>query len=163
LVTAASRRRTSATGRGLGLRTADKPAAACLSSRIPYGTPVTVGTLTSVAEAEAACEALAFLRCGSGTTVRWRASRSLPRTLPAHSNVGRDRRSCARSRYTYVSLDSRDFGRQHEPHARPSIGIPIRDVIRIRSAGDTRVVAGSEEGSVTFRQSKAVPEPRKLR
>src|SRR5437762_3091192 len=38
----------------LGLRTWDKPAAACLSSRVPYGTPVTLGVLTSVAEAEEA-------------------------------------------------------------------------------------------------------------
>jgi len=44
--------------RRLGLRTWDKPAAACLASRIPYGTPVTVGTLRSVAQAEAALAAM---------------------------------------------------------------------------------------------------------
>jgi uncharacterized protein len=44
----------------LGLRTADKPAAACLASRIPYGTPVTVGSLQSVARAESAVRALGF-------------------------------------------------------------------------------------------------------
>jgi uncharacterized protein len=44
--------------RRLGLRTWDKPAAACLSSRIPYGTPVTLGSLHSIAEAEAALGAL---------------------------------------------------------------------------------------------------------
>ena len=38
--------------RQLGLRTWDKPAAACLASRLPYGTPVTLGTLTTVAAAE---------------------------------------------------------------------------------------------------------------
>jgi pyridinium-3,5-biscarboxylic acid mononucleotide sulfurtransferase len=38
----------------LGLRTWDKPAAACLSSRIPYGTPVTLGALGSIGRAEAA-------------------------------------------------------------------------------------------------------------
>jgi uncharacterized protein len=46
--------------RQLGLRTWDKPAAACLSSRLPYGTPVTLGALRSVADAEAALRALGF-------------------------------------------------------------------------------------------------------
>ena len=46
--------------RALGLRTWDKPAAACLASRIPYGTPVTLTTLRSVAEAEAAVRGLGF-------------------------------------------------------------------------------------------------------
>lgn len=36
----------------MGLPTWDKPAQACLSSRIPYGTPVTVEALTRIAEAE---------------------------------------------------------------------------------------------------------------
>jgi len=46
--------------RRLGLRTWDKPAAACLASRMPYGTPVTLGTLDRVARAEAALSALGF-------------------------------------------------------------------------------------------------------
>ena len=46
--------------RRLGLRTWDKPAAACLSSRLPYGTPVTLGALSSVARAESALRALGF-------------------------------------------------------------------------------------------------------
>ncbi len=46
--------------RSLGLRTWDKPAAACLASRVPYGTPVTLGTLDRVARAEAAVRALGF-------------------------------------------------------------------------------------------------------
>jgi pyridinium-3,5-biscarboxylic acid mononucleotide sulfurtransferase len=49
-----------AVSRRLGLRTWDKPAAACLASRVPYGTPVTLGTLRSVAEAEAGLRALGF-------------------------------------------------------------------------------------------------------
>ncbi|MGQ0521594.1 MAG: ATP-dependent sacrificial sulfur transferase LarE [Actinomycetota bacterium] len=44
----------------LGLRTWDKPAAACLASRVPYGTPVTMGVLSSVAAAESALRALGF-------------------------------------------------------------------------------------------------------
>jgi uncharacterized protein len=46
--------------RRLGLRTWDKPAAACLASRVPYGTPVTVGTLDRVGRAEAALHRLGF-------------------------------------------------------------------------------------------------------
>jgi pyridinium-3,5-biscarboxylic acid mononucleotide sulfurtransferase len=46
--------------RMLGLRTWDKPAAACLSSRVPYGTLVTIGTLSKVERAESALRALGF-------------------------------------------------------------------------------------------------------
>ncbi len=49
-----------AVSRHLGLRTWDKPAAACLASRVPYGTPVTLGTLGTVAAAESALRALGF-------------------------------------------------------------------------------------------------------
>lgn len=41
-----------------GLRTWDKPAAACLASRVPYGTVVSVGILSRVDRAEAALHAL---------------------------------------------------------------------------------------------------------
>jgi uncharacterized protein len=37
---------------GMGLPTWDKPAQACLSSRIPYGTPVTIESLGRIAKAE---------------------------------------------------------------------------------------------------------------
>jgi uncharacterized protein len=46
--------------RQLGLTVWDKPAAACLASRVPYGTPVTLGTLHQVAAAEEALSALGF-------------------------------------------------------------------------------------------------------
>jgi pyridinium-3,5-biscarboxylic acid mononucleotide sulfurtransferase len=46
--------------RRLGLRTWDKPAAACLASRLPYGTPVTLRRLATVERAEAALRALGF-------------------------------------------------------------------------------------------------------
>ena len=48
------------TSRRLGLRTWDKPAAACLASRVPYGVPVTFATLDRVGRAEAALHALGF-------------------------------------------------------------------------------------------------------
>lgn len=47
--------------RRLGLRTYDKPAAACLASRVPYGTPVTLTTLSTVAKAESALRSMGFL------------------------------------------------------------------------------------------------------
>lgn len=49
-----------ALSRRLGLRTWDKPAAACLASRLPYGTPVSIGALTAVARAESGLRALGF-------------------------------------------------------------------------------------------------------
>jgi pyridinium-3,5-biscarboxylic acid mononucleotide sulfurtransferase len=49
-----------AASRALGLRTWDKPAAACLASRIPYGTTVSVGILGRIDRAEAALHRLGF-------------------------------------------------------------------------------------------------------
>lgn len=49
-----------AASRSLGLRSWDKPAAACLASRLPYGTPVTVDALASVEAAETALRRLGF-------------------------------------------------------------------------------------------------------
>jgi uncharacterized protein len=46
--------------RSRGLPTWDKPAQACLSSRIPYGTPVTVEALTRIGRAEAHVRSLGF-------------------------------------------------------------------------------------------------------
>jgi pyridinium-3,5-biscarboxylic acid mononucleotide sulfurtransferase len=43
-----------------GLSTWDRPAAACLSSRVPYGTPVTVETIRTIEEGEEAIHALGF-------------------------------------------------------------------------------------------------------
>lgn len=47
-----------AASQALGLRTWDKPAAACLASRIPYGTEVSVAVLSRVERVEAALHAL---------------------------------------------------------------------------------------------------------
>ena len=43
-----------------GLSTWDRPAAACLSSRVPYGTPVTQQTIKTIEEGEEALRALGF-------------------------------------------------------------------------------------------------------
>jgi uncharacterized protein len=47
----------------LGLPTADKPAAACLASRIPFGEPVTAEKLRQVAQAEAFLHQAGFPEC----------------------------------------------------------------------------------------------------
>jgi uncharacterized protein len=47
----------------LGLRTWNKPAAACLASRVPYGTEVSVPILGRVERAEAALHSLGFVQC----------------------------------------------------------------------------------------------------
>jgi uncharacterized protein len=49
-----------ALSRALELPTADLPASPCLSSRLPYGTPVTLDALRRVERAEAAVRALGF-------------------------------------------------------------------------------------------------------
>lgn len=46
--------------RRAGLSTWDRPAAACLSSRVPYGTPVTVATIKTIEQGEEAIRALGF-------------------------------------------------------------------------------------------------------
>jgi uncharacterized protein len=46
-----------------GLPTADKPAMACLASRVPYGTPVTAEVLGQVERAESALRAAGFVQC----------------------------------------------------------------------------------------------------
>jgi uncharacterized protein len=48
--------------RNAGLSIADKPASACLSSRIEYGRPVTMENLAQVEQAEDALHALGFMR-----------------------------------------------------------------------------------------------------
>jgi len=49
-----------AASQAFGLRTWDKPAAACLASRLPYGSPVSVEVLASVEHAERGVRALGF-------------------------------------------------------------------------------------------------------
>ncbi len=46
----------------LGLHNWDKPAAACLSSRIPYGTPITSDALSTVERAESTLRGMGFRR-----------------------------------------------------------------------------------------------------
>lgn len=49
--------------RNAGLRVWDKPASACLSSRIEYGRPVTLEALSAVEQGEEALRAMGFRQC----------------------------------------------------------------------------------------------------
>ena len=96
--------------RRLGLRTWDKPAAACLASRVPYGTPVTVGVLSSVAAAESGLRRLGFrqLRVRHyGRLARVELpEEDLPAALQRRSEVVAAVRAAG---YRYVTLDLEGF------------------------------------------------------
>lgn len=92
--------------RSLGLSTAEKPAAACLASRIPYGTEVTVDLLTKVERAEEMLRSMGFasLRVRHyGDTARIEVPvRDLPGMIEHREAVV----GCLRSvGYRYVTLD----------------------------------------------------------
>ena len=72
-----------------GLSTWDRPAAACLSSRVPYGTPVRVETIRTIEQGEEAIRALGFKQFRvrfHGELVRIEvAKEELPRALTLES------------------------------------------------------------------------------
>ena len=95
-----------------GLPTADKPAMACLASRIPYGTPVTAGVLAQVERAEEALRAAGFAQCRvrhHGEVARIEvAVDELPRMLDAavRETVVRATKAAG---YRYVTLDLQGY------------------------------------------------------
>ena len=95
-----------AASRLLGLRTWDKPAAACLASRVPYGTPVTFRVLSAVERAEAAVRRLGFaelrVRHYDDTARIEVPLDDLPRLLAARSEVVEAVRAAG---YRYVTVD----------------------------------------------------------
>jgi uncharacterized protein len=95
-----------ALSRDLGLRTADKPAAACLASRVPYGTRVTLSVLNQVTVAESGLRALGF------TALRVRHYGELARVELPLNDLGRvfeEREAVVAAvragGYRYVTLD----------------------------------------------------------
>lgn len=92
--------------RVLGLRTADKPAAACLASRVPYGTTVTLGVLREVEAAEAALRRLGF---GELRVRHYRDTARLEVPLDRLADVVANRAAVVaavrRAGYRYVTLD----------------------------------------------------------
>jgi len=94
--------------RRAGLATWDRPASACLSSRIPYGTPVTVENLSRIEQAENALREFGFrqIRVRShGELARIEiAPDELPRAL--QPNLAEALSSRIREAgFTYVTLD----------------------------------------------------------
>ena len=90
----------------LGLRTWDKPAAACLASRLPYGTPVSLGVLGAVERAEAGLAALGF-RASRVRHYGELARIELPLADLERAVAGRDQivRAVQAAGYRYVTLD----------------------------------------------------------
>jgi uncharacterized protein len=96
--------------RRAGLVTWDKPQSACLASRIPYGTPVTVGTLERIERAEEALRSLGFRQ------VRVRHHGPVARVELEPTDLARaiERReelvlALKAAGYTYVALDLEGF------------------------------------------------------
>jgi uncharacterized protein len=94
--------------RRAGLPTWDRPAAACLSSRIPYGTPVTIANIRTVEVGEEELKALGFRQFRTrfhGELVRIEVA---PDELPRALNPEMASRLAAAFRrlgYKYVTLD----------------------------------------------------------
>ena len=116
--------------RRLGLRTWDKPAAACLASRVPYGTPVTLGRLAAIEAAEAALHALGF----GQLRVRHHGDAARLEVEPAALELVLARRAdvvaaVRAAGFTFVSLDLEGF----------------------RSGGLNRVLRGADAAAETAR------------
>jgi uncharacterized protein len=98
--------------RAAGLSLADKPASACLSSRIEYGRPVTAAALAQVEAAEAALHALGFTQLRvrhHGELARIELTRDeLPRALSLElfDRISRKLRALG---FRYITLDLEGF------------------------------------------------------
>lgn len=99
-----------AASQAMGLRTWDKPAAACLASRIPYGTEVSVEVLGRVDRGEAALHRLGFRQVRVrhyGDTARIEVELSdLARVVDGREGVVAALRACG---YRYVTVDLEGF------------------------------------------------------
>ncbi|MBX3461976.1 MAG: ATP-dependent sacrificial sulfur transferase LarE [Planctomycetes bacterium] len=89
-----------------GLRTADKPSFACLSSRVPYGTPIDAAVLRRIEQAEAVLRELGFRQFRvrhHDTLARIEvAPDELERAFAVRTALGERIR---RTGYLYVALD----------------------------------------------------------
>ena len=98
--------------RRAGLPTWDRPAAACLSSRVPYGTPVTIQTIKTVEVGEEEMKALGFRQFRvrfHGELVRIEVAREeLPRALNMEM-AGRLTEVFRKLGFKYVTLDLQGY------------------------------------------------------
>lgn len=124
--------------RRLGLRTWDKPAAACLASRVPYGTPVSVEVLSRVDRAENVLRDLGFRQVRVrhyGETARVEVDEAeLGRAISARREIVDGLRSAG---YRYVTLDLEGFrsGNLNQP-AGTTVRRPEVDDRRVQSDAD---------------------------
>ncbi len=96
----------------LGLRTAEKPASACLASRVAYGDPVTVEIVERIEQAEDAVRALGFPVC----RVRSHANGSVARVevpvaeIPRATTVRTELDAAVRAAgFAFCALDLQGF------------------------------------------------------
>lgn len=96
--------------RELGLPNWDKPSAACLASRIPYGTPITVETLRRIEQAEQVLHTLGFRQVRvrhHGILARIEVEPSdFVRLVEQREEITRQYKGLG---YTYVTLDLDGF------------------------------------------------------
>ena len=122
--------------RDAGLTLADKPASACLSSRIEYGRPVTAENLSQVERAEEALHALGFLHVRvrhHGELARIEIARhDLPRALTL-AMLDRITEALQPLGFVFITIDTHGYrsGSMNDvlpvsaiasPHDRPTIG-----------------------------------------
>jgi uncharacterized protein len=95
-----------------GLRTADKPSFACLSSRVPYGTSIDAGVLARIEAAEQVLRDLGFrqfrVRHHDALARVEVGPDELPRAFELRDRIGR---GLVAAGYTFVALDV--FGYRH--------------------------------------------------
>ncbi len=121
--------------RRLGLRTWDKPAAACLASRVPYGTPVSVEILSRVDRAEDVLRRLGFRQVRVrhyGETARVEVDElELARAVSARREIVEGLRQAG---YRYVTLDLEGFRSGNLNQA-----VDPASTVRRHDGGDRRV------------------------
>jgi len=101
-----------AAARGLGLPNWDKPAMACLASRIPYGTAVTAENLSQVEEAEEALRAAGLTQFRvrhHGEVARIEVPRDAWPTLLRPETLAAVTERVKAAGYRYVTLDLQGF------------------------------------------------------
>ncbi len=114
----------------LGLPTWDKPQMACLASRLPYGTQVTVERLKQVGGAEKAVRALGFVnfrvRHHQDIARLELAAEELPRMLDPQTRVAVNAALKAHG-FTFVALDLEPFrsGRLNDALPAGAFALPV--------------------------------------
>ncbi len=123
--------------KALGLPTWDRPAEPCLSSRIPYGEPVTVEAVRMVEAAEEMLRGLGLRHCRA-----------------RHHRVGADAGGAARGWMCRVEVPEGDLARVVEQRRVISDGLQrigyafaTLDLAGLASGGFNKLLAGAERGA----------------